>query len=73
MDVKNRPQRKKILPLKLQDSMENITRPAKRKKMGINKPEKKKFKINDVKFGANPIATKPMPNLSKFVVQKLLK
>jgi hypothetical protein len=53
MDLNQRPQRKKTIPLRLQDPKENITsgskRPAKSEKIGIdNKPEEKKIKIHDV-------------------------
>jgi hypothetical protein len=52
MDLNQRPQRKKNLPLRLQDLKETSgsKRPAKSKKMGIdNNPEEKKIKIHDVK------------------------
>ena len=66
MDVNQRPERKKTLPLKLQDPKENITsgskRPAKSLKMEIDhKPEEKKIKIHksvhEVKIAKPPDAS----------------
>ena len=67
MDLNKRPQRKKTLPVRLQDP--NITfgskRPAKSKKMGIdNNPKEKKIKIHDDKEDNLPKET-DVDNLSQ--------